>query len=72
MLLAVPMIGAGLSFIDVGTAADLAIVMMIGSTYSLLRALCWPSRPAPERPKPTAVSRAVLVDYGVRLVPQEP
>jgi Fusaric acid resistance protein-like len=67
MLLAVPMIGAGLSFSDVGTAAELAIVMVIGSTYCWLLALCWPNRPAPERPKPTPVSRAILVDYGVRL-----
>jgi uncharacterized membrane protein YccC len=67
MLLAVPMIGAGLSFSDVGTAAELAIVMVIGSTYSWLLALCWPSRTAPERPKPTPVSRAVLVEYGIRL-----
>jgi uncharacterized membrane protein YccC len=61
------MLGAGLSFSDVATASELAIVMLIGSTYSWLLSRCWPSRPAPWRPEPAPVSRAILVDYGVRL-----
>jgi hypothetical protein len=67
VVLAVPMVGAGLSFSGLRTAAELAIVMVIGSTYGWLLALCWPARfPQPRTPTPPA-SRATLVEYGVRL-----
>jgi hypothetical protein len=67
MALAVPMIGAGLSFSDVGTAAELAVVMVIGSTYGWAVALCWPARPPQPRTPGVLASRAALVEYGIRL-----
>lgn len=67
MALAVPMVGAGLSFDNVGSAVHLAVLMAIGSLTGWLLALCWPERTAARPPAPAPMSRAALVEYGVRL-----
>ena len=67
MVLAVPMVGAGLSFPEVGSAVTVAVVLVLGSAYGWLLALAWPERdgPVPARPGPQSGGR--LLGYGVRL-----
>ena len=68
MSLSLPMVGIGLSFSDVGTAAGLAALMVLGSLYACLVSMLWPEPPAiggsgrhaPPGPGPT-------IDYGIRL-----
>ena len=67
MVLALPMVGAGLSFTDVATAAELAGLMVLGSVYGWLLTLAWPERPAHVRAPPATPSRGALLDYGIRL-----
>ena len=51
LFLAVPMVGAGLSFLgDVRTAVDLAVLMVVGAIYGWLLSLIWP--PDHRRPRP--------------------
>src|SRR5262245_17284559 len=46
MMLAVPMVGAGLSFDgDVHAAFDLAVLLAAGGVIGWLVCLCWPDRP---------------------------
>jgi len=68
--LCVPLVGAGLSYDDIGTAAGLALAFVIGAVYSWLVSLPWPEEPvsAPPQsaPRGPAVNAAML-DYGIRL-----
>jgi hypothetical protein len=41
--LCLPLVGIGFSFSDVGTAAGLALVIVIGSAYALVISLLWPA-----------------------------
>jgi Fusaric acid resistance protein-like len=67
MALAVPMVGAGLSFDSVRSATDAAVLMAIGSATGWLLALCWPERRAAHPPTSAPIARAALVEYGIRL-----
>jgi hypothetical protein len=67
MALAVPMVGGGLSFDSVHSAAEAAVLMAAGSVIGWLLALCWPERPAPRRSTSAPIARAALVEYGIRL-----
>ena len=68
LTLAVPMIGAGLSFAgDVAAAGVLAAVIASGAVFGWLVSLCWPEPPTGARPPPTLPGRASMTEYGVRL-----
>ena len=71
MSLCVPLVGAGLSYDDVGTAAALALAFVIGATYSWLVSLAWPETAVLEPPGPPAphgpAMNAAMLDYGIRL-----
>ena len=41
--LCLPLVGIGFSFTDVGTAAGLALVIVLGSAYGLVISLLWPA-----------------------------
>jgi hypothetical protein len=63
MVLALPMVGVGLSYSDVGEAAGLAGLMVLGSIYACAVSMPWPERPAAPRPGGPPPSR----EYGLRL-----
>ena len=66
MTLSLPMVGVGLSYSDIGTAAGLAGIMVLGSLFACLVSMLWPEHPATSasaRPAPTGPT----LDYGIRL-----
>ena len=66
MSLSLPMVGVGLSYSDIGTAAGLAALMVLGSLFACLVSMLWPEHPATrasDRPAPTGPT----LDYGIRL-----
>jgi hypothetical protein len=63
MVLALPMVGVGLSYSDVGEAAGLAGLMVLGSIYACAVSLLWPDRPSPPRP----AEPPPALEYGFRL-----
>lgn len=66
MSLSLPMVGVGLSYSDIGTAAELAALMVLGSLFACLVSMFWPDHPATrasDRPAPTGPT----IDYGIRL-----
>jgi len=65
MVLALPMIGVGLSYSDVGTAAGLAGLMVLGSLYACLVSMLWPEQSGPRERPP--LSTAPTIAYGIRL-----
>lgn len=65
MVLALPLVGVGLSYSDLGEAVGLSVIMAAGSLWAFLVAMAWPSREAPA-PAPT-VPTPPMLDYGVRL-----
>ncbi|WP_421119344.1 FUSC family protein [Aquihabitans daechungensis] len=65
MTLGLPMIGIGLSFPEVRTAAGLAAVMIGGAIYACLVSLAWPERPPP--PDPAGQPAPPTRSYGIRL-----
>lgn len=69
MVLALPMVGIGFSFTDVGQAVGLAAVMAAGSAYACLVSLAWPERAEeqPPPPPPAARSPPPMLGYGLRL-----
>jgi hypothetical protein len=69
MSLCVPLVGAGLSFQDVGEAAALALAFVIGAGYGWLVSLPWPEAEvgAPPAAARGAVVNAMMLDYGIRL-----
>lgn len=67
MVLSLPMVGVGLSYADVGKAAGLAALMVVGSIFACLVSMLWPER-APDSSRegrPQTVSPTL--DYGLRL-----
>ncbi|MFC8525725.1 FUSC family protein [Nocardia sp. NPDC057227] len=52
-----PMIGIGLSYPDLGTAAGLTGLFVLGSVLAWLPALLIPERPEVERPEPRPIAR---------------
>ncbi len=70
MSLCVPLVGAGLSYDDVGTAAALSLTFVTGAAYSWLVSLLWPETTPPAAGSPPARGPAVqaaMLDYGIRL-----
>src|SRR5262249_25485564 len=65
MALAVPMVGAGLSFDNIRSATELALLMAIGSITGWLIALCWPGRTATHPPTPAPVARTAPGGHGI-------
>ena len=63
MTLSLPMVGVGLSYSDIATAAGLAALMVLGSLFACLVSMLWPERPASRRPTPGGPT----IDYGIRL-----
>jgi hypothetical protein len=64
--LSLPMVGVGLSYSDIPTAAGLAALMVLGSLFACLVSMLWPEHPATrasDRPAPTRPT----IDYGLRL-----
>jgi Fusaric acid resistance protein-like len=55
MTLGLPLVGVGLSYDDVGTAAGAAALIVAGSIYACLVSMAWPERPPDGRPDGTAV-----------------
>ena len=68
MTLAVPMVGAGLSFDgDVDAAAGVAALMAVGAVYGWLLCLCWPEESVTAPAHAALPGPATMVEYGVRL-----
>jgi hypothetical protein len=67
MALGLPLVGAGLSFDSVASAASLALLIVTGSVYAWLVSLVWPERDAPERPPRQVPPRRAMLGYGVQL-----
>ncbi|QMU67153.1 FUSC family protein [Streptacidiphilus sp. P02-A3a] len=68
MSLCLPMVGAGLSYRDVGQAAGFALLILCGSLYAYLLTLLWPERPGPAgADPPVLMDRRTALDYGLRL-----
>ncbi len=65
MTLGLPMIGIGFSFTDVGSAAGLAAVMVVGGVYACGISLLWPERPVP--PTPPQAPTLPTMEYGLLL-----
>ena len=65
MTLCLPMFGVGLSYSDVGKAAGLAGLMVLGSAFACLVSMLWPERPVRRNPPPPAAKPTL--GYGVRL-----
>ena len=63
LMLALPLVGVGLSYTDLDEAAGLALIMTIGAAYAGLVSMAWPERPAQPRPPAAPIGR----DYGLRL-----
>jgi hypothetical protein len=70
MSLCVPLVGAGLSFDDVASAAALSLTFVTGAAYGWLVSLLWPQTTPPAAAPPPAhgpAVRAAMLDYGIRL-----
>jgi hypothetical protein len=67
-VLAVPMVGAGLSFNgDISVARRLAMLLIAGSIYGWLVCSLWPEEKVTARARAELPRRAVMTEYGVRL-----
>ncbi len=67
MTLCLPMIGVGLSYSDLGTAAALAGLMVLGSLFACLVSMFWPERPADPPPGAGPRPGGPSLSYGIRL-----
>lgn len=67
MTLCLPMFGVGLSYSDIGKAAGLAGLMVLGSVFACLVSMLWPERPPPVRRTPPPPAAKPTLGYGVRL-----
>ena len=67
MTLCLPMFGVGLSYSDIGKAAGLAGLMVLGSVFACLVSMLWPERPAPVRRASPAPGAGPSLEYGIRL-----
>ncbi len=68
LMLAVPMVGAGLSFGgDVRRAFDAAVLIAVGAACGGLLSLIWPEPPATPRAAAARPDLADMIEYGVRL-----
>ena len=67
MTLSLPMVGVGLSYTDLGKAASLAGLMVLGSVFACLVSMLWPERAAPSSPASAPGPPGPSLAYGVRL-----
>jgi hypothetical protein len=66
MTLSLPMVGVGLSYSDLGKAAELAGLMLLGSLFGCLVSMLWPEQPAASSP-PSGLEIRPTLSYGIRL-----
>jgi hypothetical protein len=64
MTLSLPMVGVGLSYPDLGKAAGLAGLMVLGSIFGCVVSMFWPERSPAQAP---AAAPKPTLGYGVRL-----
>ena len=64
MTLSLPMVGVGLSYPDLGKAAGLAGLMVLGSIFACVVSMFWPERNPAQTP---AAAPKPTLGYGVRL-----
>jgi hypothetical protein len=67
MTLCLPMFGVGLSYSDIGKAAGLAGLMVVGSVFACLVSMLWPERPPVARRNPPPPAAKPTLGYGLRL-----
>ena len=67
MTLALPMVGVGLSYDDIGQAAELAALMVAGSVFAAAVSMAWPQGAAAPRPAAGPRPAPPTLEYGVRL-----
>ena len=71
MSLSLPMVGVGLSYPDVGNAAGIAGLIVLGSMWACAISMLWPECPpaAQRRPRPGQApgQAGPTLDYGIRL-----
>jgi uncharacterized membrane protein YccC len=68
MMLAVPMVGGGLSFDgDVTAAVEVAVLLALGGAFGWLLSLCWPEAEATTHAVETRSGESAMREYGVRL-----
>jgi hypothetical protein len=67
MTLSLPMVGVGLSYPDLGKAAALAGLMVLGSLFACLVSMFWPERAPPPSPGARQPSAGPTLAYGLRL-----
>jgi hypothetical protein len=65
MVLALPLVGVGLSYTDVAEAAALGVVMAAGAVWASIVSLAWPERPAPTAE--SAPPSPPMLGYGIGL-----
>lgn len=67
MTLSLPMVGIGLSFSDLGKAAGLAALMVLGSVFACLISMLWPEDTAAPSTRPRPALTGPGLGYGIRL-----
>ena len=67
MTLSLPMVGVGLSYSDLGEAAGLAGLMVLGSLFACLVSMFWPEHDPPPSPGARARPTGPTLAYGTRL-----
>ncbi len=67
MTLSLPMVGVGLSYSDLGKAASLAALMVLGSAFACLVSMLWPEHVPASSPGAAARPTAPTLAYGLRL-----
>ena len=65
MTLSLPLAGVGLSYPDLGKAAGIAGLMVLGSVFACAVTMLWPEREPPPRPPRPPIGPTL--DYGIRL-----
>lgn len=67
MSLSLPMVGVGLSYSDVGKAAGIAGLMILGSAWACAVSMLFPERRAVDRRRSRGAPVGPTLDYGIRL-----
>jgi fusaric acid resistance family protein len=67
MNLSLPMVGVGLSYADVGTAAAITALMVVGSAYACAISMLLPEQRRAASPRARPRPAAPTLDYGIRL-----
>ena len=67
MSLSLPMLGVGLSYSDVGEAAGIAGLIILGSVWACAVSMLWPERRPVDRRRSPGGAAGPTLDYGIRL-----